>query len=79
MDQKRDPSSQRLFSYPGNRFVLIAKSGQAVAFSLDAGGTPEVIERIQDVDFRATGTLLIQNGWRCVGPGLEYAALLSDP
>lgn len=77
--EKRDPSSQRLFSCPGNRFVLISKSGRVVAFRMDANGAPEVMERLEDMDFKATGGMLIQSGWRCVGPGLEYAALLNAP
>ena len=74
-----DPSFQRLFRFGDNRFVLIAKSGLAVAFQIDPGGTVHVAERMENVDFKATGRLLIQSGWRCVGPGLMYASLLTEP
>lgn len=76
MTRAADPAAQRLFAAPGNRFVLIAKSGRAVAFRRDADGTARVVERMADVDFRATGLLLRREGWRCVGPGLEYTGLL---
>ena len=74
-----DPSSQRLFQFGDNRFVLITKSGLAVAFQIHADGTVQVAERMESVDFKATGRLLIQSGWRCVGPGLVYASLLTEP
>ena len=79
MSETIDPASQRLFRFAGGRFVLIAKSGRAVAFRVDANGDPEVIERMDEVDFKATGDLLIAGGWHCIGPGLEYAVLLAAP
>ena len=79
MSETVDPASQRLFRFAGGRFLLIAKSGRAVAFRVAADGSPSVIARMDDVDFKATGDLLIAGGWRCVGPGLEYAALLAAP
>ena len=78
MNAKTDPASQRLFRFTGGRCVLLARDGRAVAFRLAPDGTVQVVERLEGVDFRATGDQLIRDGWRCVGPGLEYAALLHE-
>ena len=78
MSTRTDPASQRLFRFGGGRHVLLARDGRAVTFRLAPDGTVRVGERLEGVDFRASGDQLVRDGWRCVGPGLEYAELLGE-
>lgn len=66
---------QRLFQKGENHFVLMHKNGIAVAFQLDHNGNVNGVDRQTNVSFTATGISLIENGWTCVGPGLEYSWL----
>jgi hypothetical protein len=36
----------------------------------------DYLEELEGVDFKATGTQLKKEGWRCIGPGLEFERLL---
>jgi len=75
---KGDPGAQRLFQHANGGCVLLAKPGEAVSFWVDEKNGPHVIKRLKGVDFRATGTQLKKDGWRCVGPGLEFSWLLDE-
>lgn len=66
---------QRLFQKGAHNFVLLHKCGKAIAFQLDQNGDVTIVDRQTDVNFRSTGLLLIDDGWKCVGPGLEYSWL----
>lgn len=66
---------QRLFQKGETHFVLMHKNGSVVAFQLDVNGKTLVLDRQTDVDFTATGCSLLDDGWTCVGPGLEYTGL----
>ena len=66
---------QRLFKKGATNFVLLHKDGKAVAFQLDQNGDVTIIERQTDIRFRSTGLSLLEEGWTCVGPGLEYSFL----
>lgn len=66
---------QRLFQKDANSFVLLHKDGKAVAFQSDQNGNVNIVDRQADVDFRSTGLSLLDEGWKCVGPGLEYGWL----
>ena len=72
------PGHQRLFQDPDGRCVLIHKAGIAVSFWLDEDRAVHVVERIEGIDFKATGNRLKRDGWRCIGPGMDYAGLLND-
>jgi hypothetical protein len=50
----------------------------AVSFWIDAQNQVQISERLNDVDFKATGTQLKKEGWNCIGPGMEYAWLLEE-
>jgi hypothetical protein len=69
------PSSQRLFQLGTQRFILLNRQGLCVAFRREADDRISVFDRQRDLDFRASGSALIRDGWRCVGPGLEFAWL----
>jgi hypothetical protein len=73
-----NPGTQRVFQHPNGECILLVKSGEAVSFWVDENNRPHVIERLKGVDFKATGTQLKKDGWRCVGPGLEFSHLLSE-
>jgi hypothetical protein len=70
-----EPSNQRLFQ-KGQHYVLLNKEGKAVQFRLDSKNDVQVEELLEDVDFKATGDGLRADGWKCVGPGIEYEELL---
>jgi hypothetical protein len=70
------PGHQRLFQHSAGRCVLLHKAGIAVSFRLAEDSTVRVLERIEGVDFKATGNQLIKDGWKCIGPGMAYAWLL---
>lgn len=69
-------SSQRLFQRSDEHFILLSKDGRAVFFELNERDGVVVRGSLKDVDFKATGTMLRKEGWRCVGPGLEYEWVL---
>jgi hypothetical protein len=50
----------------------------AVSFWIDEQNQVQLVERLSDVDFKATGTQLKEEGWKCIGPGMEYAWLLEE-
>ena len=71
-----DASNIRLFQKNEQDFVLLCKDGRAVQFRIVPGEGYHVVRRLEGVDFKATGDGLRQEGWNCVGPGLEYTDLL---
>ena len=66
---------QRLFQKGADNFVLLHKNGKAVAFQSNQNGNVNIIDRQTDIDFSSTGLSLIDDGWKCVGPGLQYSYL----
>jgi hypothetical protein len=74
-DDYKNAGLQRLFQKGSYNFVLLHKSGKAIAFQLDQNGDVTIVDHLTDVSFRSTGLSLIDDGWKCVGPGLEYSWL----
>ena len=70
------PGLQRLFKDGTGRCVLLHKTGIAVSFWLDENDAVRVLDRIEGIDFQETGNQLIREGWKCIGPGMEYAWLI---
>jgi len=70
------PGHQRLFQDKSGRCVLLHKTSVAVSFWLDEDGAVHVVDRIEGIDFKETGSQLIREGWRCIGPGMDYAGLI---
>ena len=70
------PGQQRLFQDRAGRCVLLHKAGIAVSFIMDENGAARVVERIEGIDFKATGSQLKRDGWTCIGPGMAFARLL---
>ncbi|MCK4390371.1 MAG: hypothetical protein KAV83_09065 [Desulfobacterales bacterium] len=64
-------SSQRLFQNVGGNYIFLTKGGRAVFFQVDEQKRVHIRETLEDVDFKATGTGLKREGWRCVGPAIE--------
>lgn len=64
---------QRLFQKGADHFVLLHKSGKAVAFQSDQNGNVTIADRQTDINFTETGLSLIDDGWKCIGPGLAYS------
>jgi len=60
------------------KYVLLSKAGLAVSFWIDEQDQVQLAERLIEVDFKATGTQLKKDGWKCIGPGMKYAWLLED-
>lgn len=77
MDEDKYPKAglQRPFQKDANHFVLLHKKGQAVAFQAELNGNVTITERQTDIDFSSTGLSLLDEGWKCIGPGLEYSWL----
>jgi len=72
------PGTQRLFQHINGRHILLSKAGIAVFFRIDEKDQIHIAKRLENVDFKATGAQLKKEGWKCVGPGMEYALLLED-
>ena len=68
--------NQRLFQHASGHYVLLTKAGKAVSFRVDDQESAHVLEKLEDVDFKATGTQLKKEGWKCIGPGVEFEKLL---
>jgi hypothetical protein len=66
---------QRLFQKGVNNFLLLHKNGKAVAFQLDQNENVNIVDRQTDISFKSTGISLLDDGWKCVGPGSEYSWL----
>ncbi|MEA3280787.1 MAG: hypothetical protein U9Q38_09350 [Thermodesulfobacteriota bacterium] len=77
-ENKDKLKNQRVFQHTSGRYILLTKAGKAVSFRVDEGDRIHVLEELEGVDFRATGTQLKKEGWRCIGPGIEFDALLKE-
>ena len=75
---KTTPGTQRLFQHINGRHILLSKAGIAVFFQIDEKDQVHIAKWLENVDFKATGAQLIKDGWRCIGPGMEYSRLLED-
>lgn len=73
---KEKLGTQRVFQHPGGHYILLTKAGKAVSFWIDEQGEIHVSQELENVDFKATGTQLKKEGWKCIGPGLEFDHLL---
>ena len=67
--------NQRVFQHTGGRCILLTKAGKAVSFRVDKRDRIHVLEELEGVDFKATGTQLKKEGWRCIGPGIKFDTL----
>ena len=68
--------NQRVFQHASGRYILLTKAGKAVSFWVDERERAHVLEELEGVDFKATGTQLKKEGWKCIGPGIEFERLL---
>ena len=68
--------NQRVFQHTSGSYILLTKAGKVVSFWVDEGNRVHVLEELEGVDFKATGTQLKKEGWRCIGPGVEFERLL---
>ena len=68
--------NQRVFRHASGRYILLTKAGKAVSFWVDDQERAHVLEELEGVDFKATGTYLKKEGWQCIGPGIEFLKLL---
>ncbi len=76
-EEKMDKlKNQRLFRHTSGRYILLTKTGRAVSFWIDERQRANVLEELEGVDFKATGTWLKKEAWRCIGPGVEFEKLL---
>jgi hypothetical protein len=75
-ENKHKLKNQRVFRHASGRCILLTKAGRAVSFWVDEQECAHVLEELEGVDFKATGTWLKKEGWRCIGPGLELEKLL---
>lgn len=75
-ENKDKLKNQRVFQHTSGRYILLTKAGKAVSFRVDERDRIHVLEELEGVDFKATGTQLKKEGWRCIGPGVEFERLL---
>ena len=75
-DKEHKLKNQRVFQHESGRYILLTKAGKAVSFWLDERDRAHVLDELEGVDFKATGTQLKKEGWRCIGPGVEFERLL---
>ena len=73
---KSAAGSQRLFQKGAGNYVLLSRGGEAVAFRMVDGDEIVVVDRQSQIDFKATGCALKDEGWKCVGPGMQFQWLL---
>jgi len=64
--------SQRVFQHADGRYILLTKAGKVVSFYIDEQDAVHILEELEGVDFKATGTQLKKEGWKCIGPGIEF-------
>jgi len=69
---KEKLGTQRVFQHADGRHILLTKAGKAVSFWIDEQDAVHVLEKLEGVDFKATGTQLKKEGWKCIGPGIEF-------
>ncbi len=74
-ENKDKLKNQRVFQHTSGRYILLTKAGKAVSFRVDEQDRIHVLEELEGVDFKATGTQLKKEGWRCIGPGIEFDML----
>ncbi len=74
-DNENKLKNQRVFQNASGRHILLTKAGRAVSFRIDEQDKLHVLEEVEGVDFNATGTQLKKEGWRCIGPGIEFNRL----
>jgi len=77
-ENKGKLKNQRVFQHSSGRYILLTKAGKAVSFWVDDRERAHVLEDLEGVDFKATGTQLKKEGWQCIGPGLEFERLLEE-
>lgn len=77
-ENKDKLKNQRVFEHASGRYILLTKAGRAVSFWVDERDRIHVLEELEDVDFKATGTHLKKEGWRCIRPGIEFDTLLKE-
>ena len=70
--------NQRVFRHASGRYILLTKAGKGISFWIDQQQQAHVLEELEGVDFKATGTWLKKQGWQCIGPGLEFEELLES-
>jgi len=73
---KEKSGTQRVFQHADGRYILLTKAGRAVSFWIDEQDAVRVLQELKSVDFKATGTQLKKEGWKCIGPGIEFDRLL---
>ncbi len=76
-ENKDKLKNQCVFQHINGRYILLTKAGKAVSFWVDERERAHVLEELEGVDFKATGTQLKKEGWQCIGPGLEFERLLA--
>jgi len=77
-ENKDKLKNQCVFQHISGRYILLTKAGKAVSFWVDDRERAHVLEELEGVDFKATGTQLKKEGWQCIGPGLEFERLLEE-
>jgi len=75
---KEKSGTQRVFQHADGRYILLTKAGRAVSFWIDEQDAVRVLQELESVDFKATGTQLKKEGWKCIGPGIEFDRLLEE-
>ncbi|MBW2569697.1 MAG: hypothetical protein JRD93_12300 [Deltaproteobacteria bacterium] len=75
-ENKDKLKNRRVFQHISGCYILLTKAGKAVSFLVNnERDRIHVLEEMEGVDFNATGTQLKKEGWRCIGPGIEFEGL----
>ena len=75
-DNENKLKNQRVFQHQSGRYILLTKAGKAISFWIDERECAHILEELDGVDFKATGTWLKKEGWHCIGPGVEFEKML---